>query len=166
MGALHAYVPDTSNPLDVIERLAERCDWSVDRTNDSEVSLVISAAWSDIYVSLNWRDDLESLHVACTIDAKVPQVRRVEVARLFNLINAQLFHGHFDLWDGDGSIVYRNTLVLAGGAIANDRQCEALIRFGLEYCECYFPALQFVCWAGRTAEDALESSMFETVGQA
>jgi hypothetical protein len=166
MGALQAFETETTNPLDLIERLAERCDWPLDRTTESEVSLVVSGGWSDVYVSMNWRDDLESLHVACTFDMKVPPARKHEVGRLFTLINGQLFHGHFDVWDGDGSIVYRNTLVLAGGAVANDKQCEALIRFGIDYCERYFPSLQYVCWAGKSAEDALECSMFETAGEA
>ena len=41
MGALQSYVNDTTNPLDLIERLAERRDWSVDRTNDCEVTMVM-----------------------------------------------------------------------------------------------------------------------------
>lgn len=166
MSVLHAFTPEPYNPLDVVERLAERCDWSLDRTNDSEVSFVVPGCWSDVYVSLNWRDDLEALLVACTYDAKVPTARKPEVLRLFSLVNGQLFHGHFDMWEADGSIIYRNTLVLAGGAVANDRQCETLIRLGLEYWERYFPAMQYVCWAGKTAEDALQCSMFETAGEA
>jgi hypothetical protein len=166
MGALQALSPDYPNPLDVVERLAERCAWSLDRTNESEVSLVVAGGWSDVFVSLNWRDDLESLHVACTFDVRVPNARKSEIGRLFMLINGQLFHGHFDIWESDGSIVYRNTLMLAGGAIANDKQCETLIQLGLEYCERYFPAVQYVCWAGKTAEAALECSMIDTVGEA
>jgi hypothetical protein len=166
MGALQVHLPEYPNPLDVVERLAERCAWSLDRTNDSEVSLVVSGGWSDVFVSLNWRDDLESLHVACTFDVKVPHARKAEIGRLFMLVNGQLFHGHFDVWESDGSIVYRNTLMLAGGAIANDKQCETLIQLGLENCERYFPAVQYVCWAGKTAEAALESSMIDTVGEA
>ena len=166
MGALQSYLNDTTNPLDLIERLAERRDWFVDRTNDCEVTMVMGGGWNDLYVSLNWRDDLESLLVACTYDMKVPPARKDEVGRLLALINGQLFHGHFDMWEADGSIIYRNTLVLAGGAVANDRQCETLIRLGLEYWERYFPAMQYVCWAGKTAEDALQCSMFETAGEA
>ena len=128
MGALQSYLNDTTNPLDLIERLAERRDWSVDRTNDCEVTMVMGGGWSDLYVSLNWRDDLESLLVACTYDMKVPPARKDEVGRLLALINGQLFHGHFDMWHGDGSIVFRNNLVLSGGAVANDAQCETLIR--------------------------------------
>jgi hypothetical protein len=166
MGALQSYESNTTNPLDLIERLAERRDWSLDRTNDCEVTMVLTGGWSDLHVSLNWRDDLESLLVACTYDVKVPQPRKDEVGRLLTLINGQLFHGHFDMWHGDGSIVFRNNLVLAGGAVANDAQCEALIRLGIEACERYYPALQYVCWAGQNATEALASSLLETMGEA
>jgi hypothetical protein len=166
MGALQSYLNDTTNPLDLIERLAERRDWSLDRTNDCEVTMVMGGGWSDLFVSLNWRDDLESLLVACTYDMKVPPARKDEVGRLLALINGQLFHGHFDMWHSDGSIVFRNNLVLSGGAVANDAQCETLIRLGIESCERYYPAVQYVCWAGQTADAALESSLLETVGEA
>ncbi len=166
MGALQQYAVEAANPLDVVERLAERRAWSLDRTNDSEVSMVVTGGWSDIYVSMNWREDMESLHVACTFDAKVPPARKDEMGRLMTMINEQLFHGHFDLWRQDGSIVFRNSLVLAGGAMANDAQCEMLIRLGLESCQRYYPAIQYVCWAGQTAVQALESSLLETMGEA
>ena len=37
---------------------------------------------------------------------------------------------------------------------------------GLDACERYFPALQFVVWAGKPAREAMESAMFETAGEA
>ncbi len=166
MGSLHAFETTFTNPLEIIERMAEERAWSLDRTNECEVNLVVSGSWSEVFVSLNWRDELESLQVACSYEMKVPANRKVEVGHLFTLINSRLFHGHFDVWEGDGSIVYRNTLVLAGGAVMNEKQCETLIRLGLEYCERYYPAIQYVCWAGKTGQEALEASMFQTVGEA
>lgn len=160
------YAAEISNPLDRVERLAEARHWSFDRTNAAEVTMLVEGDWSDLHVAMNWRDDVETLHVACTFDAKVPPLRLDETARLIAIINGQLLHGHFDLWEADGSIVFRNDLLLSGGAVANDAQCEALIRLAIEMCQRYFPAVQFVVWAGRTAEQALESSMFETMGEA
>ena len=157
---------DCSNPLDRIERLAEAKSWVFDRTTASEVTMLIEGSWNDLHLSMNWRDDLESLHVVCAFDSKVTPPRRAEAARLVSLINGQLLHGHFDLWMADGSLIFRNDLLLNGGAEANDQQCEALIRLAVETCQRYFPAIQFVVWAGRTAEEAIESSLFETVGEA
>ena len=98
--------------------------------------------------------------------AKVPAARREEMAKLVALVNAQLLHGHFDQWEADGSLVFRNNLLLCGGAEANDAQCEALIRLAIDTCQRYFPAVQFVVWAGRGAGEALEASLFETMGEA
>ena len=53
-----------------------------------------------------------------------------------------------------------------GGAGTNDAQCETLIRLAIEACERYFPTFQFVIWAGKSAEQALEASLLETVGEA
>ena len=160
------YDTEPSNPLDRVERLAEARDWAFDRSTPSEVTMRIEGGWSDLSVSMCWRDDLETLHVAAAFDVKVPPARRDETGRLIARINEQLLHGHFDLWLNDGSLMFRNNLLLTGGAEANDAQCETLIRLAVETCERYFPAVQFVVWAGRNAEEALESSLLETVGEA
>ena len=96
----------------------------------------------------------------------MPAARRDEVAKLLARINEQLLIGHFDLWHSDGSLLFRNSLLLAGNAEANDAQCEALIHFAVDTCERYFPAVQFVVWAGQPAEQALESAMIDTWGEA
>ena len=62
--------------------------------------------------------------------------------------------------------MFRHALVLAGGVDASNQQCEALLATALEACERYFPAFQFVVWAGKSAREALDAAMFETSGQA
>ncbi len=155
----------SSNPLDRVERLAETKAWNVDRTNDHEVVMLVGGGWADLNLSFTWRDDLESLHFACVLDLKVPEKRRDEVAKLLATINSQLVHGHYDLWS-DGSIVFRYALVLAGGARVNDAQCEAIIALGLQTTQTYYPAIQFVIWAGHSADEALKSALLETMGEA
>ena len=121
----------TRNPIDLIERLAAAHDWTCDRTNDDELTLVIAGTWTDYHVSLNWRDDLETLHIACAFDAKVPDNRLPEVYRLVAQINEQLWLGHFDVWINEGLIMYRHGLML-NGALATEGQCEALFKVALE----------------------------------
>ena len=157
---------EIANPLDRVERIAETYQWAFDRTNHAEVTMRIEGGWSDMTVSLNWRDEFELLHVAVNFDAKIPPPRRDEAARLLSRINEHLLCGHFDLWHADGSLVFRNGLLLSGGADVNDAQCEALIRTAIETCDRYFPAVQFVVWAGQSADEALAASMIETVGEA
>jgi hypothetical protein len=159
-------IEELANPLDRVERLAEAYHWAFDRTNHAEVTMRVEGGWSDLSVSLNWRDEFEILHVAVNFDAKVPPARRDETIKLIARINEQLLVGHFDLWHSDGSLVFRNSMLLSGGAEANDAQCEALIRFAVETCDRYFPAVQFVVWAGQPAVEALEAAMIETLGEA
>ena len=165
MSAEHVGYGRVTNPIDLIERLSAAHDWSCDRTNDDELTLVIAGTWTDYHVSLNWRGDLETLHIACAFDAKVPENRLPEVYRLVAQINEQLWLGHFDVWTQEGLIMFRQGLML-NGALATPRQCEALLKAAFESCERYYQAFQFVVWAGKDSRGALASTMFETEGQA
>ena len=54
----------------------------------------------------------------------------------------------------------------SGGVEASKSQCEVLLSSALDACERYYPAFQFVVWAGEGAREAMEAAMFETAGQA
>ena len=155
----------TMNPVDLVEQVAAAHDWACDRTNEDELTLNVAGTWTDYHVSINWRDDLEALHIACAFDFKVPDNRLGEVYRLIAQINEQLWLGHFDIWSTEGLIMFRQGLML-NGAVATPGQCEAMLRAALEACERYYQAFQFVVWAGKDARGALVSTMFETHGQA
>jgi hypothetical protein len=73
--------------------------------------------------------------------------------------------GHFDHWPKDGLVMFRHALVLAGGVEPAGSQCESVLATAVEACERYFPALQFVVWAGKPAREALDAAMFETSGE-
>ncbi|MBK1867460.1 YbjN domain-containing protein [Aestuariivirga sp. YIM B02566] len=166
MASLQSLLRETSNPLDRVEHIAHGHEWFIDRSAEDEVNMIVAATWGDMSISIHWREDFESLHIACSYDFKVPPARREEIGRLLNLVNEQLYFGHFDIWRQDGTVLLRNSLMLAGGARVTDAQCEALIRVSIETCERYFPSLQFVVWAGKSAEEALESSLLDTMGEA
>jgi hypothetical protein len=158
--------PSRTNPLDVVERIAAINDWAFERAGDDEITMLVAGKWSDYQVSFTWMTDIEALHLACAFDLKVPERRRDEVQKLIALVNEQLWVGHFDLWTQDGMVMFRHALVLAGGVDATSLQCQALLGSALESCEGYFPAFQFVVWAGKAARTALDAAMFETSGEA
>jgi hypothetical protein len=110
--------------------------------------------------------EIEALHLACTFDMKIPDARRAEVQRLIALINEQLWIGHFDIWMQSGLIMFRQALPLNGGLTATNLQCEAMLAGGVDASERYFPAVQFVVWAGKSAQEAMAAAMFETEGEA
>ena len=154
-----------NNPIDLVEHIASKHDWAMDRASDDELTLTVAGQWTDYHVSLNWRGDLETLHVASAFDAKIPDNRLNEVYRLVAQINEQLWLGHFDLWTQEGLVMFRHALLL-NGSLATTRQCEAMLHAALEGCERYYQAFQFVVWAGKQSREALVSTMFETEGQA
>ncbi|RMF09257.1 MAG: hypothetical protein D6773_01885 [Alphaproteobacteria bacterium] len=154
-----------SNPVDIVETIAAAHDWAFERNAEDELSLSVAGTHADYHISLNWRDEMEALHMACAIDLKVPDSRLNEVYRLMASINEQLWIGHFDLWTQEGMLLFRHGLMLNGAEPTAD-QCEALLHTGLEACERYFQAFQYVIWAGKRTEDALSAVMFETEGRA
>lgn len=165
MGSAEAGYGRLNNPIDIIEQVATSNDWSTDRASRDELTMVIAGNWTDYNLSLNWRDDLETMHVACAFDFKVPDNRLGEVYRLVAQINEQLWLGHFDVWIQEGLVMFRHGLML-NGAVATTGQCEALLNAALEACERYYQAFQFVVWAGKDSRHALASAMFETEGRA
>jgi len=154
------------NPLDVVERLAAQRDLMFDRASDDEVTLVIAGHWTEFQLFFTWMNDIEALHLACAFDLKVPGQRRSEVIELAAMVNEQLWVGHFDVWEKDGLIMFRQALILAGGSMASDDQCEALLVTAIDTCERYYQAFQFVVWAGKNAREALDAILFETTGEA
>jgi hypothetical protein len=154
------------NPVDVVERLAANHDWSFARSSEDEVTLVVGGQWAEYQVSFTWMCDIEALHLACAFELKVPERRRSDVLELVTRINEQLWIGHFDLWVNDGLAMFRHSLVLTGGIVASDAQCEALLGAALDACERYYQAFQFVLWAGKSASEAIDATLFETSGRA
>ena len=155
-----------AHPVDVIEQIAALHDWSFERAGEDEIAISVGGNWADYHVSFSWMEEREALHLACAFDLKVPENRQLEVMRLLSAVNEQLWIGHFDLWKEEGIVMFRQALLLSGGADPNAQQVECLLVTAIEACERYFQAFQFVVWAGRNASEALDNVLFETAGEA
>lgn len=157
---------DSHNPLEVVEHVATTNDWTFERSGEDEVTILVKGQWTDYQVSFTWMHDIETLHLACAFEMKVPERRMGEARKLVALVNEQMWIGHFDLWRQNGLVMYRHALLLNGGIEASGAQCESMLVNALESCERYFPALQYVAWAGKSAQDAIDAVLFETHGEA
>ncbi|MDE2361789.1 MAG: YbjN domain-containing protein [Hyphomicrobiales bacterium] len=154
------------HPVDVVERLAAANEWSFERDDQDEISISVSGSWADYHLAFTWLPDLETLHVGCAFDLKVPLRRRSETLELIAIANEQLWLGHFDLWTGQGVVMFRHAMLLTGGAQPTPQQCESILSSALIACERYYQAFQFVVWAGKSAREAIDSIMLETRGEA
>ena len=166
MSLLESIVDSRNHPLAVVEDIAADNNWSFERSGEDEVTIVSKGEWTDYQLSFTWMGEIEALHLACAFDMKVPEQRLPEVQQLIAMINEQLWIGHFDVWMQNGMVMFRHALVLAGGVTASGRQCEAVLGTALDSCERYFPAFQFAIWAGKSAREAIDAAMFDTVGEA
>ena len=154
------------NPVDMIEHVASLNNWEFERSSNDEINLNVEGVWTNYHASLSWMEDFEALHMACAFDLKVPEARVVETTKLLSLVNEQMLIGHFDFWFKDGTVMFRQTLMLNGGAVPTGEQLECLMVSALESCERYYQAFQFVVWAGYSAAEAVEGALFETSGNA
>lgn len=154
------------HPVDIVERFASGKHWAFERQDDDEICISVSGSWSDYHVAFTWLPDMETLHVGCAFDLKAPQRRRADVLELIATANEQLWLGHFDLWPAEGVVMFRHSLLLTGGAQPTAAQCESVFANAIAACERYYQAFQFVVWAGKSAREALETTLLETQGEA
>ncbi|MBB4063414.1 YbjN domain-containing protein [Gellertiella hungarica] len=166
MSLMEMEVQRQSNPVDMIEFVAASNDWSFERSGEDEIAMTVEGRWTDYHVSFSWMEQFEALHIASAFDIKVPENRVNEVIRLLSMINGQVLMGHFDLWRAEDVVIFRQSLLLAGGAEPNNQQVEVLLSNALESCEAYYQAFQFVVWSGMEAKAALDAVLFETAGEA
>jgi hypothetical protein len=164
MGLMEMQSARQAHPVDLVERVANFNDWAFERSGEDEIAISVAGKWTGYHVSISWMEDFETLHLACAFDLRVNEARIVETMRLLSKVNEQMLSGHFDLWEEESAIMYRQTLLLAGGAEPTSHQLEMLLANALEACECYYQAFQFVNWTNVSAQKALETAMFETTG--
>jgi hypothetical protein len=166
MSLMESFDEQCGNPLDVVERMASANHWPFERSAESEIALVVTGKGTNYQISFSWMEDIEVLHIACAFEMKVPQLRLSEVQRLIAGINEQLWIGHFDVWTQNGVVMFRHGLILGGGGAVTGRQCEVALSSALDTCERFYPAFQFVVWAGKTGREAIDSVTLETCGEA
>ena len=166
MSMLETIIDSSNHPLEVVEGIANDNNWSFERSGEDEVTIVSRGEWTDYQLSFTWMGEIEALHLACAFDMKIPHARRGEVQRLIAAINEQLWIGHFDIWTHTGMIMHRQALVLPGGLTASSAQCQSMLAGAIHACERYFPAFQFVVWAGKSTAEAMSAAMFDTEGEA
>ena len=155
-----------ADPLESLAAVAGALEIDVDRVDEVELHLAMPGAWRDAGLWFTWRPELSTIQMGAPLDIKVPEARVLETARLVTLINERLWIGHFDLWTEDRTLIYRNAIVLPEDASLDGVQAQVLIQGAGEAVDRFYPAFNYLLWGGKSPEDALEASMFETHGNA
>ena len=155
-----------TEPLDIVEQVVMSEQYNYERHGDGEVHFTVPGGWQDHQIWFAWSEGIETLHICLGLDAKVPDKRRGALCELMALLNERLWLGHFDVWSDDGAIVYRNAVALPAGGRPDPAQVAALIAAAVEAGERFYPAYNFLVWAGKSPTEAVQAAMFETAGEA
>ena len=149
------------NPLEVFERICLAENYDCERTDINELHITLPGLWCEHDVSLSWNPGKEQVQVFLIFDGKLPGGRTDDICRLMSLLNERLVSGHFDYWDKNRCLVYRNSLSLLGGAKLRTEQGLDILSLALDAAERGYPACQYVTWAGKSPEDALTSALVD-----
>ncbi len=152
--------------LDVIQQIVDANDWAFERPNDEELAVQLPGRWSDFNFYASWDQELSAMQFTMSLHMRVPAARRSAVHELLALANEKVWMGHFAVWHDEGWLVYRHALPFRDCPGPSFAQMQDLIETAIAECERFYPAFQYVIWAGKPAEEALAAAMIETQGEA
>ena len=154
----------TSNPIDLIEEVIAGKEWIYDRRCETELAVESPGTWCDYGMFFAWSEDLSALHFSCALDMRVQTKLMGQIYELLAKLNERLWMGHFAIWVEEGIPMFRHTVRLPDRF--DSELIGELMELAIAECERYYPAFQFVIWGGRNTEDAIASSLLDTVGEA
>lgn len=156
---------DTS-PLDAVEDMVAAQEWSFERFGDEELTASVPSTWGNLHLRFLWREDAGLLQVAAIYDLRLTVAKRAKIYETLSLINERLWLGHFEMWSDEGALMFRHAILLGDAEAQAGPLCEAITFAALKECERFYPVFQFVLWSDKSPEEAVESAMLETVGEA
>ena len=155
-----------TNPLDLVEKLAMTQDWPHHRQNDEELAAEIDGQWCHYRLWFAWHPEIGVMHLSCALDMKVPAKKRDKLYPLLAMANEKLWLGHFELWPEEELPVFRYSCLFRQASLASTELVEDLVEIAVNECDRFYPAFQFLIWAGREPQDAIMAALLETEGEA
>jgi hypothetical protein len=159
---------NSGSPIDVLEQWFAAHSWSHERVGDEEIVAGCDGSWGQYELRGIWRDDDRVLQFLAFPDIRVTEAQYSAIYETIGLINEQLWLGHFELWSGNGSLVFRHAALLDGQdePTLNSDQADLLIDTAAGELDRFYPVFQFVLWGGKSPSEAIAAAMVETQGEA
>lgn len=155
------------DPIDLVEAVIGADHRFVsERGDDGDLTFSARGSWCEVTGYFSHREELPAILFTVSFDLRAPKARFNDAARLVALVNENLWLGHFDLWSEDGSVVFRHAVPLIGRSELAAGEIQALLAAAMDAADRFYPAFNFLIWAGKSPEEAIQSSLFETVGEA
>lgn len=157
---------EESNPLDLIEHLLFMRDMPYSRPCEEDLVAEMLAGWCAIKLWFQWQPEANMVHAYCLFDIRIPESRLKEIYPLLAMVNDSVHLGYFALSPEDNGVALRYSFLLHGLEGLSAEQIECFLDIAPQECDRFYPAFQSVLWGGKTAEDALQEAVFETIGEA
>ncbi len=155
-------------PIDMLEAWFEAHGWTHERVGEEEIVASAQGSWGLYELRGVWRDDDNVLQFMAFPDIKVADHQTSTVYEAIGLINEQLWLGHFELWSGAGTVLFRNAVLIDSGDEAglSLEQAETVIEAAVDEVDRFYPVFQFVLWGGKSPKEAIAAALVETRGEA
>ncbi len=157
-----------TTPVDILAAWYEAQGWAHERVCEEEVVAATNGAWGQYELRGIWREDDRVLQFLAFPDITVQPDKFAAIYETLGLINEQMWLGHFELWSGNGAIVFRHATLLESqdGPHLDTEQADALIDSAMGELDRFYPVFQFVLWGGKSPSEAISAAMVETQGEA
>lgn len=146
------------NPIAVFTRLALAEGYEAEAFSDNEIELSLPGEWCDHTLSLIWNPKTERLQGFLMFYNKAPMGRHDDIFKLMSLINESLTAGHLEFSTKQKSLIFRHTVSLNGGASLSIEQAMDFVACAINAAEQAYPACQYMIWAGKSPEEALNNA--------
>jgi hypothetical protein len=159
-------MPHHDGAMDLVEQTVLGAGWACERTEEGIVHCASMTKWGEFGGMFAWRDEPPSLNFTLTLDLRAPHVKQTAISDLLRRINERLWLGHFDYWGEDGVAVFRHTIPMLDRISPDPGEVAAILAAALDAADQFLPAFNFVVWAGKSPEEAVNAVLFETHGEA
>ena len=163
---LAANIPAKANPIDEVESFLNAHAYATERRGQNEVVVEVQGKWNDMLVFFSFEENMHCLHISCLMNIENQLNEKSKIFELLDLINDDLWVGHFSYWTEQKMPVFRHSLFYDEQNPLFDRQIAQIFDIAVKECERMYPIFNVVLTKGMDPELALYPIMMETVGQA
>lgn len=158
---------DDSNPLDMVEELAESKGWAFTRHDDGLLDITLPGQKAKYVVSMEWQDEFSSLLMGCSLPLEISAGNYEMAVQALEKINQNLWLGHFDLSNQHKFPTFRHTLLLRMVPIMTSVDLVAdVLDIAVAECNRFYTTFQLAQAGDVRLHDDLHAAVFETVGEA
>lgn len=147
---------DDTDPLEIVESLAQTHDWEFNRIGEDHVAIVIEGLWRHYFMSIS-KSSLSDgmIKLVCTFELTSKEECKAELYEVLNAINQDIWMGSFSYCEDKELMIFRYGIAFTDLVGFNYEQITNLVEQTYECCERYYPVFQMVYSGNSNIPEAL-----------